>query len=287
LDSITYAKALEADVGVIDSTVSSPPPESTFPYEEAGPPASAPNTTLVGAIVGAIFGTFLLVGLFGLFILKRSGQARRRKKSTGHNRGKPNAAGGQNKLSNGSGSGEHGDLHRGPSRGRAGEYKYSGPRQLNIPLSQPSSNRNRWQEPTRSGGSSFGGGLRSAIGTFVSRSSSENRSMGRVGSEYAHAITTDSPQPASRAPMEWGQRAKADKHASIQTQGSTLDAEGVLERMMMHSTSSHAGSPSSVDFDYSLPTLHHYQQPQQPQNPLPRLQNAYVVDHPFKASVAR
>ncbi|KAG8847577.1 hypothetical protein FRB91_011663 [Serendipita sp. 411] len=287
LDSIIYTSTLVADVGIVNATSTSLPPESTFPYEEAGPPSSSPNTTLVGAIVGAIFGTFLLVGVFGLLVLRRTGRARRRKRSTANRAGVvggANQAGGRNKPSSGSGSGGQGKVERSRSRGNQPEYKYSGPKQLNIPLGQPNNNRSsKWHDPTKSSG-----GIRSAIGTFVSRSSSDSRSMGGAGTDYVHAITTDVPQFTTRVPMEWGQRAKADKHASVLTQGSTLEADGVLERMMMHSTSSHAGSPGSNDFDYSIPSLSQYQQSPQPHIELqPQTQHPYVVDHPFKASVPR
>lgn len=266
LDAIRYTTSsgiVNAVNGTDGSTTaSSLPVESTFPYNEAGPPTSAPNGALVGGVVGAIFGTFLLVGLFVLLFLRRSQRALPRSRG-GHRKrsagarpqdGRPRA--GSRAMKNLDGktpdlSGKPGADYKDNKRSKFPEYNYSGPKPL-IPLQTRATNPTRTQ-----GGGGTGGGIRSAMGTFMSRLSSDHGSVGG-GSDVVHAITTDSPRIASNVvelPADWGKRREAEKHMSM---GSTIEAEGVLEGMMQ-STSSHA-------------TYHEGMSPS----------NHYVLEHPFK-----
>ena len=148
--------------------------------------------------------------------------------------------------------GNSGSGYQDGKRGRMPEYNYSGPKPLNIPLQSRAPNPTRTRE---TGGA--GAGIRSGMGTFVSRSSSDQGSVA-AGSEFVHALTTDSPRIAPKVinmPAEWGKRREAEKHMSM---GSTIEADGVLEEMMQ-STSSHA------TYHDGMPSANHY-----------------VLEHPFK-----
>lgn len=254
LDSITYTTTSTLITAANSTeTTQSLPAASTFPYSDSDDSSgsSSPHAAVVGGVVGGIFGAFLLAGLVGLFIIRKSKQKRSR--SSKHRR-PHRGGGGRGGGNNGSGSGgssgrRQSELERQMKKqGGPIEFKYSGPKPVDVPWTPPIKD----DQPSRYGA---GGEQRSApISTYAASSTSEG---GRATDLY-HAITTDSPHPVKPQTLElqWGERSKSEKHYSAQTEGSTLDAEGVLEHVMNHSP--------PPDFSTRSPTYR-------------------IGDHPFRA----
>lgn len=192
---------------------------SRFPYEEAtqGPAPESPNAGIVGGVVGGIFGVFIIAGLIGLYIIRRSQRKTHRSKNRKVNRG--------GSSSGGSSGQKRSDRERQLKKpSKAIEFNYSGPRPLDVPwippLKEPDIHKSR-------------AGQASALSTYASESNSEG---GRT-TDMCHALTTESAHPLQPQPPEWWNQTKTELHHSSQTEGSTLDAEGVLERVMNHSPS--------------------------------------------------
>ncbi|CAG8776551.1 569_t:CDS:1, partial [Acaulospora colombiana] len=132
------------------------------------------------------------------------------------------------------------------------EYEFASPKAAHM-------------SPKNSGPQSqTGSGIRSAIDTFLGSTRSQT-STGGGGGSFVHALTTDTPQLAYPQPSEWGRRPKGgmsrqEKHLSTQTQGSTLEADNVLEGMMNssatpdYSTTSHTNMFGTHPF--SAPSAH-------------------------------
>ncbi|PVF97436.1 hypothetical protein CPB86DRAFT_452157 [Serendipita vermifera] len=248
LDSIIFTSpsSLAAAVNETTATITDSP-ESTFPYNEL-PPSQSPNAVVVGGVIGGIFGAFLLAGVVGLLILRRSRRKGGSRGSSGRRRGtagrKPKPGGGKHSNSSGSSGrknqerAQKGYRPRGDSDAAVLEYEFASPRAVHM------SPKNSVPQ------SQTGSGFRSAIDTFLGSTRSQTSSGPGGGGSFVHALTTDTPQLAVPQPSEWGKRPKGgmsrqEKHFSTQTQGSTLEADNVLEGMMN----------SSATPDYST-TLH-------------------------------
>jgi hypothetical protein len=165
---------------------------------------------------------------------------------------------------------------RGEERWRAGipaEYAFSGPKPAHTPVLLATTRK--FEALSEAANNNGGGGYLSAISTFASSSSSD----GEDGNEhFVHALTTDTPQQAGPIPLygasQWpGSRrpktadAAIPVHGSSQWQnmkrpnmaaaarpfssGSTLEADGVLERVMFD----HSNVPGHSSREGESPTV--------------------------------
>jgi hypothetical protein len=197
------------------NTTDSSSPQSTSTEDQDGDTgSSSPHAAVVGGVIGGIFGAFLLAGLIGLLIIHNSRKqtsGSRSSKTRRPNRGVAPGSGGS--------SGRRRQAERDrrkKTRDKVDiEFNYSGPKPVQVPWIPPV----KESEPPKRG---------NQLSNYASSSTFEG---GRT-TELHHAITTDSLHPADRRPLESGARSKQETHHSTQTNGSTLDAEGVLEHVM-------------------------------------------------------
>lgn len=191
-------------------------------------------------MVGGIFGAILLAGLVGLLIVHKS-----RKQTSGPRSSRTRR---QNRgVAPGSGSGGSSGRRRQAERDRqmrkqdkvSIEFNYSGPKQVDIPWISPV----KESEPPR---------REDRVSNYASSSASE---VGKTTNLH-YAITTDSLHLADPRTLEWGTRFKQEKDHSMQTDDSTLDAEGVLEHVMNHSPTAEFStrSPTRVVEDHPFRT---------------------------------
>jgi len=141
------------------------------------------------------------------------------------------------------------------------EYAYSGAKQLGMPV--PLGTMQPLSEAANHG--SGGGGYQSPFSTYASSSSFTDDGRSPV----VHAITTDTPQPAQPMPFyespPWPQRPNTGEKAKARpfsTGSSTLEAEGVLERVMRnhsnisgHSAAREEAPPPVVFQDHPFRTM--------------------------------
>lgn len=172
----------------------------------------SPHAAVVGGVVGGIFGAFLLAGLIGLLIVHKS---RKQRSGSRSSRTRP-----PNRGSGSSGRRRQAERDRQMKKQDkvSIEFNYSGPKPVYVPWIPPV----KESDPPR---------REDQVSNYASSSASDG---GRTPVLY-HAITTDSPHLAAPRTLEWGARYKQEKHDSMPTDDSTLDAEGVLEHIMNHS----------------------------------------------------
>lgn len=250
-DYLTYttnSTTLSAAANDTSATESSPLATST--PEQNTTATSGAQPAVVGGVIGGIFGTFLIIGVFGLWYIKRANRRRHARKGSSDRTPRrtpmdrndfisPIAKRG--KGDSGSSSGGPSDLKDGKRKeNRPVEYSFSSPKPAHT--STPLTTTRRMEALSAAANGGGGGGYRSATSTYSSSHSGMDDKP-----QVIHAITTDTPQEAYPLPLygpsKWPNTKRPSTADAVRAKrpfssGSTLEADGVLERVMFNHSSS-------------------------------------------------
>ena len=251
-----------------DTSTTEVPPAATSTSDGYGSPSVGAQPAVVGGVIGGIFGTFLLIGIVALWFIRRSNKRRTRRRGSSARTPRRTPLdrndlvspivkrGGKNESGSSSGGPSDQSREGGKRKEKRGpvDYAFSSPAPAHTAVPLTTTRRMEALSAAATGG----GGYRSATSTFASTNSGGDEGK---SPHVIHAITTDTPQEAHPAPSygapKWSNtkrphtadQVKSKRHFST---GSTLEVDGVLERVMFNNSSTSPGYNSTTTPGYAF-----------------------------------